>query len=244
MALVIEGLTHRFGRLEVLREISFRVEEGQFCCVTGPSGCGKTTLLRIIAGLLAPAKGSVLMNGIPPSCDRGEIGFVYQEGALFPWRTVEGNIAFGLETRGIRSPRRDELVERYLDLAGLREFRGYYPRQLSGGMRERVAVARALAHGPRLLLMDEPFASLDALSRNAMQAELLRLWEAEKKTVVFVTHNIDEAVFLSDMVVVLAGRPGQVQEIFPNRLPRPRRRTEGSFVKLRESILDLLALAK
>lgn len=244
MALVIEGLTHRFGRLEVLRDVSFRVEEGQFCCVTGPSGCGKTTLLRIIAGLLAPAKGSVLMNGISPSCDRGEIGFVYQEGALFPWRTVEGNITFGLETRGIRSPRRDELVERYLDLAGLREFRGYYPRQLSGGMRERVAVARALAHGPRLLLMDEPFASLDALSRNAMQAELLRLWEAEKKTVVFVTHNIDEAVFLSDMVVVLTGRPGQVQEIFPNRLPRPRRRTEGSFVKLRENILDLLALAR
>jgi len=241
LALVVEGISHWFNGLEVLRDVSFTVPEGKFCCVTGPSGCGKTTLLRIIAGLLEPTAGRVSLNGDRPTCRGGDVGFVFQDLALFPWRTVLGNIEFGPEVRRLDRVERKEIAERYLDLVGLREFGSYYPRQLSGGMKQRLAVARALAHRPRVLLMDEPFASLDALSRNAIQRELTRIWEAERKTVVFITHNIDEAVYLSDQVVVLSSKPGRVLAVFPNSLPRPRTRTGVPFVRLRERILDLLA---
>jgi NitT/TauT family transport system ATP-binding protein len=199
-----------------LRALSFDVENGQFVSIIGPSGCGKTTLLRVLSGVLRPTRGRIELGGAT------EQGMVFQEDSLLPWRTVIDNVAFGLRIRGVDRRQRYEVAKRYIDLVGLTDFEKRYPYELSGGMKQRVNLARALAIDPDFLLMDEPFASLDSQTRELMQLELLRIWQRARKTVVFVTHQIDEAVYLSDRVIVLSSRPGRVKEELEIDIARPR----------------------
>jgi NitT/TauT family transport system ATP-binding protein len=220
--LSVENLTKHFNELEVLRSISTEIKRGEFVSIVGPSGCGKTTFLRIVGGLEKANSGQVklddrLIEG--PGSDRG---FVFQQDNLLPWRTVLANTEIGPEIGGYRNPEQRKKTLDLLKLVGLSGFENYYPRQLSGGMRQRVNLARALAVDPDLLLMDEPFSALDAQTREIMQTELLRIWEEGRKTVLFVTHQIDEAVYLSDRVFVFARRPGLINEIVDINLPRPR----------------------
>ena len=218
----ITGLSKWFGELEALRSIDVAVEQGEFIAVVGPSGCGKTTFLRIVAGLEPATSGAVLLDGQPLRGPGGNRGFVFQNDSLLPWRTVLANALIGPEVAGQVGDKERQRTLDLLKLVGLAGFEKYYPRQLSGGMRQRVNLARALAIDPDVLLMDEPFASLDAQTREIMQTELLRIWEQGRKTVLFVTHQIDEAVFLSDRVLVFARRPGRLQESIEIKLPRPR----------------------
>jgi NitT/TauT family transport system ATP-binding protein len=218
----ISGLNKWFGELEALRQIDVAVEQGEFISVVGPSGCGKTTFLRIVAGLEPATSGTILIDGQPLLGPGNNRGFVFQNDSLLPWRTVLANALIGPEVAGKVGDRERQRTLDLLKLVGLGGFENYYPRQLSGGMRQRVNLARALAIDPDVLLMDEPFASLDAQTREIMQTELLRIWEQGRKTVLFVTHQIDEAVFLSDRVLVFARRPGRLQESIEIKLPRPR----------------------
>ena len=208
--------------IEVLRDISLSVAPGEFLTIVGPSGCGKTTLLRIFAGLIPASAGEVLHDGRPITCPSPSVGFVFQSDNLMPWRTVWDNIGLGPELRG--EPRKSYAprIQHLLELVGLTGFTRYYPHQLSGGMRQRVNLARALAIEPDVLLMDEPFASLDAQTREIMQDELLRIWRATRNTVVFITHQIDEALFLADRLLILGARPGHVQEVLNVDFARPR----------------------
>jgi NitT/TauT family transport system ATP-binding protein len=220
--LAVSRLNKSFGDLAALRSIDLSVERGEFISVVGPSGCGKTTFLRIVAGLEHATSGEVSLDGRivrEPSTDRG---FVFQNDSLLPWRTVFTNAIIGREVAGKIGPADRNRTMELLKLVGLEGFENYHPRQLSGGMRQRVNLARALAIDPEILLMDEPFAALDAQTREIMQAELLRIWERGQKTVLFVTHQIDEAVFLSDRVLVFARRPGRIQAEIKIPLPRPR----------------------
>ena len=218
----ITGLSKWFGELEALRGIDIAVEQGEFMAVVGPSGCGKTTFLRMVAGLEPATAGTILLDGQPLSGPGSNRGFVFQNDSLLPWRTVLANALIGPEVAGQVGQKERQRTLDLLRLVGLGGFENYYPRQLSGGMRQRVNLARALAIDPEVLLMDEPFASLDAQTREIMQTELLRIWEQGHKTVLFVTHQIDEAVFLSDRVLVFARRPGRLQESIEIKLPRPR----------------------
>jgi NitT/TauT family transport system ATP-binding protein len=218
----ISGLSKWFGELEALRQIDVAVEQGEFISVVGPSGCGKTTFLRMVAGLEPATSGTILIDGQPLRGPGNNRGFVFQNDSLLPWRTVLSNALIGPEVAGKVGDRERQRTLDLLKLVGLGGFENYYPRQLSGGMRQRVNLARALAIDPDVLLMDEPFASLDAQTREIMQTELLRIWERGRKTVLFVTHQIDEAVFLSDRVLVFARRPGRLQESIEIKLPRPR----------------------
>jgi NitT/TauT family transport system ATP-binding protein len=220
--LEITGLSKRFGELEALRGIDAAIERGEFISVVGPSGCGKTTFLRMVAGLEPATAGTILIDGQTVSGPSGNRGFVFQNDSLLPWRTVLANALIGPEVAGRVGETERKRTLDLLKLVGLGGFEGYFPRQLSGGMRQRVNLARALAIDPDVLLMDEPFASLDAQTREIMQTELLRIWEQGRKTVLFVTHQIDEAVFLSDRVLVFARRPGRLQESIEIKLPRPR----------------------
>ena len=220
--LALNGLSKRFGDLEVLREINVAIERGAFISLVGPSGCGKTTLLRIVAGLEPASAGAVLLDGRAVREPGGDRGFVFQSDNLLPWRTVFDNAIIGPEVAGRAGAAEKNRIRDLLRLVGLEGFENYFPRQLSGGMRQRVNLARALAIDPDILLMDEPFSALDAQTREIMQTELMRIWEEGRKTVLFVTHQIDEAVFLSDRVLVLARRPGRIQETIDVALPRPR----------------------
>jgi len=228
-------------RLQVLEKISLEVQDKEFVCILGSSGCGKTTLLRLIAGLDTAESGRVILDGEEIRGTSPKVGFVFQEYSLFPWRTVIDNIAFGLEMKGTGRDERYRIAEQYLNLVNLAQFRNSYPSELSGGMRQRVAVARALALDPVLLLMDEPFGALDAQTRNMLQQELLGIWEKTRKTVVFITHSVDEAVYLSDRIIVLTPRPGHICRIFPVELPRPRDRTSAEFAQVRRDVLDLIS---
>jgi len=226
------------GPVEALRKVSFDVEPGEFVTIVGPSGCGKTTLFRIIAGLQTPTEGAVRLDGNPIDGPGPELGIVFQEYHLFPWRTVAGNVGFGLEQTGTPTDQRRERVGELLELVGLEGFADSYPKDLSGGMKQRVALARALAPDPDLLLMDEPFGAVDAQTRTMLQAELLDIWEATGKTVLFVTHDIEEAVKLGDRVVVMDREPGRVQEVLNIDLGRPRSRSDRAFGRYYEEILD------
>ena len=206
----------------VLRDISFAARSGEFLAVVGPSGCGKTTLLRILDGLLDADGGSILLDGRPVRAPGPDRGFVFQADSLLPWRTAFENIGFGLEIQGRDRVASRRAVEALVKLVGLEGFERHYPHQLSGGMRQRVNLARALAINPEVLLMDEPFASLDAQTRELMQAELLRVWSKERKTVLFITHQIDEAAYLADRVLVFSARPSVVKAVIPVEIPRPR----------------------
>ncbi|QSO54750.1 ABC transporter ATP-binding protein [Alicyclobacillus curvatus] len=206
--------------LTALEDISLNVKKGEFVSIVGPSGCGKTTMLRILGGLEEPSLGEFVMAHEHP--EQPLCSIVFQEHSIFPWMTVRKNIAYGLKLR--KQPKRvvAEVTNHYMDKVGLRAFADSYPHQLSGGMRQRVSVARAFANDPEILLMDEPFAALDEQNRLLLQQELLRIWEESKKTVVFITHSIDEAIFLSDRIIVMTARPGTVKASFEVNLPRPR----------------------
>jgi len=243
--LKIHDLCQSFARedkshLTVLDHLNLEITGKEFVCILGASGCGKTSLLRLIAGLDEAESGSILLDGEEIKGPNPKVGFVFQEYSLFPWRSVIDNIAFGLEMKGVPADERYKTAERYLELVNLTQFRNCYPSELSGGMRQRVAVARALALDPVLLLMDEPFGALDAQTRNMLQTELLDIWEKTKKTIIFITHSVDEAVYLSDRIVVLTPRPGRICKIVPIDLPRPRNRTSVEFATVRRDILDLI----
>ncbi len=220
--LSVQNLSKNFDGLEVLDDISLEVAEGEFVCIVGPSGCGKTTFLRIVGGLETTNGGVIEIDGNlvdRPGADRG---FVFQADSLLPWRRVFNNAFIGLEVNHRTSAEDKSMTRKLLELVGLGGFEDYFPRQLSGGMRQRVNLARAIAVNPEVLLMDEPFSGLDAQTREIMQTELLRIWREGRKTVIFITHQIDEAVYLADRVVVFARRPGRIQDIVPIELPRPR----------------------
>jgi NitT/TauT family transport system ATP-binding protein len=208
--------------LSVLDVERFTVRDGEFVTLIGPSGCGKSTLLHIIGGFIPAEAGEIRVKGRTVNGPGPDRGMMFQEFALFPWKTVAGNIAWGLEAQGFEKSRIQDLVQTHLDMVGLADFRNHYPAELSGGMKQRVALARVLAFNPEVLLMDEPFGALDAQTRETMQEEVTRLWERTRKTIVFVTHDIEEAVFLGDRVVVLTARPGRIREQVQIDLPRPR----------------------
>ena len=208
--------------LPVLDVERFSVREGEFVTVIGPSGCGKSTFLHIIGGFIKAEAGSIRVYGEKVNGPGPDRGMMFQEFALFPWKTVAGNVAWGLEAQGFARARIEETVAAYLQMMNLTEFGHHYPAELSGGMKQRVALARVLAFNPKVLLMDEPFGALDAQTRETMQEEVTRLWESTGKTIVFVTHDIEEAVFLGDRVVVLSARPGRIREEVSIALPRPR----------------------
>ncbi|MFD2648358.1 ABC transporter ATP-binding protein [Devosia albogilva] len=231
------------AEVEALRDLGFAVERGRFVAILGPSGCGKTTLLRLCDGLMQPDRGQVLVDGAAPA-PGPEIGFVFQSFRLIPWESASRNVEFGLLGTGMDAVARLERARHYLDLVGLSRFTDARPAELSGGMRQRVALARALAPEPRLLLMDEPFASLDAQSRELMQLELLRIWQARTPTVLFVTHSVDEAILLADEILLMAPRPGRLVERVAIDLPRPRWdydvRADRRFIELRSFLWQRL----
>jgi len=236
--LQLQSVSKSFGSngstLTVLRDIDLSISDGEFICVVGGSGCGKTTLLRILAGLELNYTGSVRLAGAPvkgPGLDRG---LVFQEHRLLPWLTVEQNIAFGISE--LPAEQRAAKVRHYVELVGLKGFEHSYPHQLSGGMAQRVAIARALAGHPQLLLLDEPFGALDALTRIRMQQELLRIWSLQRTTMILVTHDIDEAIYLADRIVIMSPRPGTIKRIIDVDLLRPRDRTSFLTTQMRQSI--------
>jgi NitT/TauT family transport system ATP-binding protein len=233
----------RTEELFVLDDITFGVDERSFVAICGPSGCGKSTLLRLIHGLQKPDAGEIRVRGELVTAPRLDRGMVFQNHNLMPWRTVVRNVEFGLEALGLSKDERRRRAMAWLDKVGLADFAGYYPAQLSGGMQQRVGLARALALDPQLLLMDEPFGALDAQTRVLLQEELERIWEAEAKTVVFITHDIEEALFLSDRVIVMSARPGRIIADIPVEAPRPRRdtwRVAPEFSRLKGDIWELL----
>jgi NitT/TauT family transport system ATP-binding protein len=210
------------GRLLAIDRLSMALDEGEFVTIVGPSGCGKTTFLKIVDGLLAPTGGQLLLDGRRISRPGRDRAMVFQDSSLFPWYSVLRNVAYGLECQGLRATEARERARPFIEMVGLEGFEQHYPYELSGGMQQRVNLARALAVNPDLLLMDEPFASLDAQTRELMQAELLGIWQQANKTVLFITHQIDEAIYLSDRVIVMSARPGRVIADIPIEIPRPR----------------------
>ena len=215
-----------------LLDVSLSIRDGEFICAIGPSGCGKTTLLNLIAGFIEPTRGELRFDKAPITRPAPERGVVFQEYALFPWLTALRNVEFGLKMRGLAKVERRERAREALQLVGLGDAAGRYPFELSGGMRQRVAVARALVNHPRILLMDEPFAAVDALTRASLQTELLRIWEEIGITIFFITHNIEEAVYLGDRIVVMSPNPGQIQKIVNVEISRPRNRSDLEFGQL------------
>lgn len=225
-------------RLLALAELSLTINEGEFFCLVGPSGCGKSTLLKIIAGLEFVDGGVIAIDGDRINGPGLNRGMVFQDYALFPWLTVEQNVEFGLDLRKVPKKTRKETVQRYIDMVGLTGFEKSLSQQLSGGMKQRVAIARALSLTPKILLMDEPLGALDAFTRLQMQEEITRIWKEEKQTVIFVTHDIEEAVYLGDRIAVMTPNPGKIKSILEVPLPRPRKRTDPVFVELRDQLYE------
>ncbi len=225
-------------RVTALRDVTLAVAPAEFLCLVGRSGCGKTTLLNLVAGFLTPTRGEVLVGGRAVTGRGLDRGVVFQDFAqLFPWRTAQRNVEFGLEMKGVPPAERAATARRFLRLVDLEAFAGSYPHQLSGGMQQRVAIARALAYNPSVLLMDEPFAALDALTRDEMQRLLAEVWSETRKTVLYVTHNVAEAVYLADRIVVLTPRPGTVRAELPVRLPRPRDPLGVEFLEVQRQVV-------
>ncbi len=229
------------GKVQAVDDASFTAAPSEFVCLVGPSGCGKTTLLNMIAGFLAPSAGEIRIAGRPVSGQGLDRGIVFQDFAqLFPWRTALENVAFGLEMKNVARPERERIALEQLRLVRLEKFAHAYPHHLSGGMQQRVAIARALAYNPGVLLMDEPFAALDAMTRDEMQKLLAEVWRETKKTVVYVTHNVAEAVYLADRVIVMSPHPGRVKAVVSIRLPRPRDPLSVEFLEHQRELLSHL----
>jgi NitT/TauT family transport system ATP-binding protein len=246
--IAVRGLTHEYMDVRqgeyvcALRDLDLEVREGEFFCVVGPSGCGKTTLLFVIAGLFRPSRGAIAINDRAIEGPGSDRGMVFQDYALLPWKTVIDNVAFGLKIRGVPRKERYDTARRFIDMMDLGEFEDRYPHQLSGGMKQRVAVARTLAASPEVMLLDEPFAAVDAQTRMTLQEELTRVVGATRVTAILVTHSVEEAVFLGDRVAVLTPRPGRLKEIVEVQIPRSERRWSqlggsATFVDLRERVL-------
>lgn len=219
-----------------LEEINLTIRDGEFLCILGPSGCGKSTLLEVLAGLQQPTSGEIFFNQEKLQTPNHKLGFVFQDPSLYPWRTIADNVELGLEIKGVGQAERRVRAEKYLEMVGLQGFEKKYPHQLSGGMRQRAGIARALANNPEVLLMDEPFGAVDHLTRLQLQKDLLDIWQAEKKTVVFVTHDVSEAVFLADRVVLFTPRPGKIKKIFDIKHTRPRRRDDTELLNIQNEI--------
>lgn len=236
----VTGRGHGFVALD---NVSFEINDGEFACLLGASGCGKTTLLNMFAGFMQPTAGELLLRGKPITRIEPRCGMVFQSYALFPWKTVRGNVEFGLRMQGIAAAERRERAQGFIDMVNLHGFEDHYPAQLSGGMQQRVTIARLLAADPEVLLMDEPFAALDAMTRQIMQEELLKIQERSKKTIVFITHSIDEALILSSRLFVMSARPGRIKAVIPNTLPTPRHVTvqfSPEYIALKSTVWDLI----
>jgi NitT/TauT family transport system ATP-binding protein len=242
--ILARGVNKIFGKepatITALKDIDLEINAGEFVCLLGPSGCGKSTLLNAIAGFSLPTTGTLEVSGKAVAAPGPDRGMVFQEYALFPWMTVERNIAFGLEIRGLAKQQIAETVTQLLELLGLKEFRQRFPKDLSGGMRQRVAIARVLALDPPIMLMDEPFGALDALTRRSLQDELLRIWQAVGKTIVFVTHSIEEAIYLGSRVVILTYRPGTIKQDIRIELPYPRDTNSVEFNKIKRELAEIV----
>jgi len=235
----------RLGLAYALQETSLSFKKGEFICIVGPSGCGKTTLMNMVAGFVAPSSGRTLVDGVPVSYPAPERGVVFQEVGLFPWLTVQANVEFGLKMARVPQKQRTERAAAALALTQMSRFGDRYPNELSGGMKQRVGLARVLANDPQVLLMDEPFGALDAQTRRTMQDELLRIWEATRKTVIFITHSVDEALLLADRVIVMSASPGTVRADLEIDLPRPRDENSIPFNELEKTVKGMvLAEAK
>ncbi|TCT03839.1 ABC transporter ATP-binding protein [Aquabacter spiritensis] len=241
---IIESLNKKYGNqgaeVSALVDINLKIEDGDFVCLLGPSGCGKSTLLKIVAGLIPATSGRLTIDGAVVSGPGPERAVVFQDYALFPWMSVRENVEFGLQARGRPAKERREIADRLLKTVGLADFATRFPHHLSGGMKQRVSIARALAVNPSLLLMDEPFGALDAQTRETLQDELLRIWRDYKKTVIFVTHSIEEALYLSDRIVVMTARPGRIKQIVTIDEPRPRDMTSETMGRLQREVRAVL----
>lgn len=241
MSLSIKNVKKTFSlkndEIEVLRDINLEINDGEFVSIVGPSGCGKSTLLKIIAGLDNVTEGDIKINGKEVSqTDSTEVGIIFQESRLFPWKSVEKNIAFGIADKNLKGDERKKLIKDHVHLIGLDGFEKALPKQLSGGMKQRVSIARTLINKPNILLLDEPFGALDAFTKINLQNEVLNIWEKEKTTMIIVTHDIDEAIFLGTKVIVMSPKPGIIQKQFDIQLPRPRVRTSDDFAYYRKKI--------
>lgn len=236
----VNNLTKRFGDLLVLDDISFDVKQGEFLCIVGPTGCGKTTFLNSLTRLYEPTSGEILISGEPVDMKKHNLAYIFQEYSTMPWLTVEQNVRFGLDIKGVAKDVADRRVKEYLEIVGLNAYKDYYPNQLSTSMLQRVVIARAFATEPELLLMDEPYGQLDLELRFRLEDELVALWQRTKTTVIFITHNIEEAVYLGERILVLTNKPTKVKEEIVNALPRPRNIAAPEFVDLRNRVTELI----
>lgn len=237
---VLKDVNKYFDELKAIIDFNMKIEDGEFVSLIGPSGCGKTTVLRMVAGLIPATSGKILINGNKVENAGRDRGMVFQEHCLFPWRNVRSNIEFGLEIKGLSRDERHRISSYYIEMVGLEGFEKARPGELSGGMKQRTGIARALANDPEVLLMDEPFGSLDSQTRNIMQEELLDIWKKTKKTVLFITHSVDEAVYLSDRIVVMTALPGTVKKNVEINLERKRDRAGKHFAEKRHEVLSIL----
>lgn len=235
----LQSVSKHFGTLKALSDVSLSIHEGEFVVIVGASGCGKSTLLNLIAGFEQPTSGQVLLKGKPVTEITPATGMVFQQYALFPWLSVLDNIAYGLKMKGMGKAQRHERAHQYVEMVGLRGFENAYPKVLSGGMRQRVSMARVLANDPAVMLLDEPFAALDAMTRQVQQEQLVQIYEKSRKTIIFITHSIDEALLLSSRIVIMTARPGRVAHDIANDLPHPRNadvQLSDLYIKLKQQI--------
>jgi ABC-type nitrate/sulfonate/bicarbonate transport system ATPase subunit len=236
----VSGLTKQFGELLVLDDISFTVDEAEFLAIVGPTGCGKTTFLNLLSRLIPPTKGNIYIDGVQADPKKHKLAFVFQEPSCLPWLTVRENITFGMEIKGVPQAERDHRVEKIMDLVGLSDCTHLYPNQISSSMEQRVAVARAFATQPDLLLMDEPYGQMDVKLRSYLEDELIHLWQELKSTVIFVTHNIEEAVYVAGRILVLTNKPTKIKAEVKVDLPRPRNYVDPKFVEIRRNVTELI----
>lgn len=236
----VEHLVKRFGDLLVLDDVSFEVKQGEFLCIVGPTGCGKTTFLNSLTGLYDITSGSILINGEKVDLKKHSVAYIFQEYSTMPWMTVEQNVRFGLSLKHVPAQQAAQQAEKYMDLVGLAPFRDYYPDQLSASMLQRVVIARAFATEPELLLMDEPYGQLDTELRYKLENELLNLWQQSGTTVIFITHNIEEAVYLGQRILVLSNKPTTIKKEIVNPLPLPRDIAAPAFIALRNEVTELI----
>ena len=236
----VKNLSKSFGNLKVLDDISFDVTEGEFLCVVGPTGCGKTTFLNSLTRLYEPSSGKILINGEPVDLKKHNVSYIFQEKSTMEWLNVEENVGFGLELRGIKGEEKKQSVDEMIHLVGLDEYRKYYPNEISSSMLQRVVIARAFATRPELLLMDEPYGQLDIELRFKLEDDLIKLWKRTETTVIFITHNIEEAVYMSEDILVLTNKPTKIKERVINDLPRPRSVVDKDFIKMRNKVTDLI----